>query len=166
MKIKTNYFLRNMVDLDITTFAEYLKSSDQNYVILVDDEPIVWAGDNNTPVIYGGEIDVQNELGEIGGLVYDGDEARLQEDYAVLTEFDFLVRFCKDALFEELSKEIKKVGEFDGVCHIFYPTKTEADLALYVGDDDKLSVHIGDGWGNLSDITEKTSPEFWQKFIS
>ena len=87
--------------------------------------------------------------------MYEDGEAKLAEGYEVLTEFDFLVRFCKDAVCDQIAKEVKKVGEFDGVSRIFYPTKTQADIALYVGDDDNLSIHIGDGWGNINQITDK-----------
>lgn len=152
-KIKQNYFLRNMVDCGIDNIARYLNTADQNYVIMVKGEPIVWAGDK-TPVIYGDEAAVQNELAELGALAFDNDEARVKDWAKVLTEFDFLVKYCKDALCEQIAKEIVMVGEFDGTCRIFYPTKTEADIALYVGGDDKVSFHIGDGWGNLSDISD------------
>ena len=84
MEFKHNYFLRNMVDLDIKSLAEYLKHSDVNYVIMVNDEPIVFAGDK-TPAVFGGEIDVQNELAECG-LVNENFEPK--EGGKVITELD------------------------------------------------------------------------------
>lgn len=101
MIIKTNYFLRNMVDLGIATIGEYLKSADQNYVILVNGKPIVWG--DKTPVVCGDEASLQNELSEMQGMDDDG---ALKEGWQVLTEFDFLVKFCKDALLMEIFKDM------------------------------------------------------------
>lgn len=102
MIIKTNYFLRNMVDLGIATIGEYLKSADQNYVILENGTPIVWG--DKTPVVYGDEASVIAELSEQG--VWNGDNSSLKEGWQVLTEFDFLVKFCKDALLTEIFKDM------------------------------------------------------------
>lgn len=102
MIIKTNYFLRNMVDLGIATIGEYFKSADQNYVILCKGKPIVWS--DKTPVIYGDEASVIAELSEQGA--WHGDNSSLKEGWEVLTEFDFLVKFCKEALLKEIFKDI------------------------------------------------------------
>ena len=111
MIFKTNYFLRNMVDLGIATIGEYLKSADQNYVILWKGVPIVWGGDM-TPVIYGDEASVTAELSEQGA--WNGDNSSLKEDWEVLTEFDFLVKFCKEAILKEIFKNVsdKEFADF------------------------------------------------------
>ena len=116
MEFKHNYFLRNMVDLDIKSLAEYLKHSDVNYVIMVNDEPIVFAGDK-TPAVFGGEIDVQNELAECE-LVNENFE--LKEGVKVLTESDFIKQFCIDAIEEAIIDLVKKKGDFDNNYYLFY----------------------------------------------
>ena len=102
MIIKTNYFLRDMAELGIATIGEYLKTADQNYIILENGKPIVW--DDKAPVVYGDEASLQNELSELG--VWSGDNSSLKEGWQVLTEFDFLVKFCKDALLTEIFKDM------------------------------------------------------------
>ena len=110
MRFKANYFLRNMVDLGIATLGEYLKSADQNYVILYKGEPNIWGDD--TPVIYGDEAGVIAELSEQGA--WNGDNSSLKEGWEVLTEFDFLVKYCKRAILNEIFKNIndKEFADF------------------------------------------------------
>lgn len=119
MKIKKNYFLRNCVDL-AKSLSDYLTDADNNYVILNLGEPLVWG--DKSPVIFGDEMALLNELGEIGGLSDDGE--RLCPEYEVLTEQDFIYRYCLDGLAEWFKAKAKEIGENDGVCNVIWLDKT------------------------------------------
>ncbi len=139
MEFKHNYFLRNMVDLDIKSLAEYLKHSDVNYVIMVNDEPIVFAGDK-TPAVFGGEIDVQNELAECE-LVNENFE--LKEGVKVLTESDFIKQFCMDAIEDWIIKKIIELNNYDGVCYIEYLDNSFNGVIDINGMTDILNLCVG-----------------------
>ena len=113
MEIKTNYFLRNMVDLEITTLSEYLKGAKFNYVILEKNVPIVW-GSDKTPVIYGGFEDVEAELVELKAYA-DKEETTLKPEFKLITEAKFIKDFCLDAIAEYLFEKVVKLKNFDGV---------------------------------------------------
>ncbi len=119
MDFKKNYFLRNMIDLE-KTLGEYLADADENYVILENGEPLIWVGDR-TPVIFGDEMGVLNELGEIKGLDDNGD---LLPNFKVMTEQDFIYEHCLSALADWFKDKAKEIGENDGVCNIIWLDKT------------------------------------------
>lgn len=122
MKIKKNYFLRNMVDLDIHSLAEYLSNADFNYVILEKNIPLVWASDNS-PVVYGGEMDVINELMELDAFA-DVEKCILKPEFKVITEQEFIETFCLDEIINYINKQTLCNGEFDGVNMIVYTDNT------------------------------------------
>ena len=111
---KKNYFLRNMIDLG-KTLGEYLTDADENYVILEKGEPLIWG--DRTPVIFGDEMGVLNELGEIGGLDDNGD---LLPNFKVMIEQEFIYKYCLSALEDWFKDKAKKIGEDYGVCHIIW----------------------------------------------
>ena len=139
MEIKKNYFLRNMVDLE-KSFAEYLSSADFNYVILEKNIPLVWASDK-TPVIYGGEIDVLNELVEIGAFE-DENMSILKPDFKVMTELDFIVTFCLDAVADYIAKKIITYGEFDGTNFVLNTDDSFNGIIDYHGMTDILGIYV------------------------
>ena len=140
MKIKTNYFLRNMVDLEITSVAEYLKNSDFNYVILEKNIPIVWASDN-TPVIYGGEMDVINELMELEAFV-DIENLILKPGFKVMTEQDFINSYCLDAIKNYIAKKVLCNGEFDGTNYVLNTDNTFNGIVNVYGVTDILGIYV------------------------
>ena len=118
MEIKTNYFLRNMVDLEMYTLSEYLKGAKFNYVILEKNVPIVW-GSDNSPVIYGGLEDVEDELVELKAYA-DKEETTLKPEFKVVTEAKFIKDFCLDAIGKYLFEKVVKLKNFDGVNYILH----------------------------------------------
>lgn len=113
MNIKTNYFLRNMIDLNIDSLSKYLEDADFNYVIVENlDCPIVWVSDRS-PVVFGDEAGVMQELYELG--LIDNENVR------VYTEAEFIADFCMDAIAKEIAKLIKEKGFYDGVNFIYQP---------------------------------------------
>ncbi len=110
MELKKNYFLRNMVDLE-KNLSTYLKDADFNYVILEKNIPLVWG--DKTPVVFGGEMDVINELMELDAFA-DVEKNILKPDFKVLTEQDFIETFCLDAVANYIAKLVISYGNFDG----------------------------------------------------
>ena len=117
MEIKTNYFLRNMVDLEITTLSEYLKGAKFNYVILEKNVPIVW-GSDKTPVIYSALV-VEAELVELKAYA-DEEKTTLKPEFKVVTEARFIKDFCLDAIAEYLFEKVVEMKNFDGVNYILH----------------------------------------------
>lgn len=114
MKIKKNYFLRNCVDL-AKSLSDYLTDADNNYVILNLGEPLVWG--DKSPVIFADEMALLNELEEIGGL---DDKGELKPDFKVMTEQDFIYRYCLDGIADWFKAKAKEIGENDGVCNVIW----------------------------------------------
>lgn len=114
MDFKKNYFLRNMIDLG-KTLGEYLTDADENYVVLEKGEPLVWG--DRSPVIFGDEMGVLNELGEIGGLDDNGD---LLPNFKVMIEQEFIYNYCLSALEDWFKAKAKVIGENDGVCNVIW----------------------------------------------
>ena len=139
MEIKTNYFLRNMVDLEITTLSEYLKGAKFNYVILEKNVPIVW-GSDKTPVIYGGFEDVEAELVELKAYA-DEEETTLKPEFKVITEAKFIKDFCLDAIAEYLFEKVVKLKNFDGVNYILHFDNTFNGIINLNGMTDILNVY-------------------------
>ena len=138
MDIKTNYFLRNMVDLDITSLGEYLKGAKFNYVILEKNVPIVW-GSDKAPVIYGGFEDVEAELVELKAYA-DEEELTLKPEFKVITEARFIKDFCLDAIAEYLFEKVVKLKKFDGVNYILHFDKTFNGVINLNGMTDILNI--------------------------
>lgn len=142
--IKSNYFLRNAVDCECS-LATYFENSPYNYLVLVDGIPLFWAGDY-TPVIFGSIEDAQVEINS-----YKDDKYT----YSIITEKEYLLNYCMDAIEETLIKHIKEKGEYDGNCHIkwldnsFYGVinldggYTDI-LGAFVGTDNLLSFLVSD----------------------
>jgi len=139
MKIKTNYFLRNMVDLDMYTLSEYLKGAKFNYVILEKNVPIVWSSDNS-PVIYGGLEDVEAELVELKAYA-DKEETTLKPEFKVITEARFIKDFCIDAISEYLFEKVVKLKNFDGVSYILHFDNTFNGIINIDGMTDILNTY-------------------------
>ena len=139
MEIKTNYFLRNMVDLEITTLSEYLKGAKFNFVILEKNVPIVW-GSDKTPVIYGGFEDVEAELVELKAYA-DEEETTLKPEFKVITEAKFIKDFCLDAIAEYLFEKVVKLKNFDGVNYILHFDNTFNGIINLNGMTDILNVY-------------------------
>jgi len=139
MKIKTNYFLRNMVDLEITTLSEYLKGAKFNYVILEKNVPIVW-GSDNSPVIYGGLVDIDDELVELKAYA-DEEKLTLKPEFKVITEARFIKDFCLDAIAEYLFKKVVETKNFDGVNYILHFDKTFNGIININGMTDILNIY-------------------------
>lgn len=104
---KTNYFLRNMVDLNINSLNEYIKNTPYNFVIIVDNIPLIWGGDS-TPVIYGGKEDLYAEL---DNLYADNGK---KNNIEVITEWEFINKYCIKDITDYLISKIKKHNVFDG----------------------------------------------------
>lgn len=139
MKFRTNYFLRNMIDLDIATLSEYLAGSEFNYVIVENGYPIVWASDN-CPVVFGGEEDAFEELYALG-LVNDKGNV---SDYArVYTELEFIEDFCMDAIEDWIIKKIIELNNYDGVCYIEYLDSSFNGVIDINGMTDILNLCVG-----------------------
>lgn len=139
MKIRTNYFLRNMIDLDIATLSEYLAGSEFNYVIVENGYPIVWASDN-CPVVFGGEEDVLTELYTLGLCDADGN---VYDNARVYTEAEFIEDFCMDAIENWIIKKVIELNNYDGVCYIEYLDSSFNGVIDINGMTDILNLCVG-----------------------
>ena len=89
-----DYFVAVAEELEISV-SDYYKHSKYNYVIIEDgDWLFTWDGDN-TPVIYGGMVDVEQEL-----------EGEDMSKFTIMTEKDFIDTYCKDEITIALANEI------------------------------------------------------------
>ena len=134
--------------------GEYLSHADFNYVIFYKGDVDVWR--DGSPIIYGGEIDVLNEIGQSNGLDENGN---ITKDFEVMTEWDFICKYCLDWLITYLADTIANNddNEFDGSCWIHWfdtgfwgcinldEGKYTDILGAYVGEDGALSFSICDG---------------------
>ena len=150
IKIKKDYFKKNMVDLECNV-KDYILNSEFNYVILENGVPFVWA--DNSPVVFGDENSAISELLELHIINEDNDV--IPNNIRIMTEFEFLVEFCYNELVTILANEIcnNDDNEYDGVCWIhwfdskFYNLinieNTYIDiLGAYVGEDGNLSFSV------------------------
>lgn len=147
MDFKKNYFLRNMVDLEINSLSEYLEGADYNYVIFEKNVPIIW-GSDKTPVIYGGETDVYAELDALCALKEDG--VSLKEDFKVMTEQDFIETFCLDAVAEYLYKKVMNVKYFDGVNYMLHFDNSFNGIVNINGMTDILNIYCDETNKNVN----------------
>lgn len=130
MEIKQNYFLVNAIDLE-KNVENYLVDSKYNYVIIIDNEPLVWG--NRTPVVYGGMEDVEQYLDTITEGVVE-----------VITEWDFICKYCKDALEKWFIDFTKKKGENDGNCIIYFLDNLNNVIHIDNMFTDILNMSIGE----------------------
>lgn len=136
MELKKNYFLRNMVDVE-KNLSTYLKDADFNYVILEKNIPLVWG--DKTPVVFGGEIDVQNELVELNALNENG---TLKDDFKVMTELEFIETFCLNEVVNFIKKKTLCDGVFDGVNMIVNTDDTFNNLVKFENMTDILGIYV------------------------
>ena len=127
MELKKNYFLRNMVDLE-KNLSTYLKDADFNYVILEKNIPLVWG--DKTPVVFGGEDDVKNELAELDAL---NEKGTLKDDFKVMTELEFIETFCLNEVVNFIKKKILCDGVFDGANMVVNTDDTFEDMIDILG---------------------------------
>ena len=144
---KKNYVEGAAKELTMSV-GEYLKNADFNYVISHKGKVDTWRDGN--PVIYGGEIDVLNEIGQSNGLDENGN---ITKDFEVMTEWDFICKYCLDWLITYLANSIANNddNEYDGNCWIHWTNgfnnaikiDSYTDiLGAYVGYDGALSFLI------------------------
>lgn len=144
---KKNYVEAAAKELNMSV-GEYLKNADFNYVIFYLGKVDVWADGN--PVIYGDEMGVIAEIQQSNGLDENGNPTA---DWDVMTEWDFICKYCLDWLITYLANYIcnDDDNEYDGVCWIHWlngfnysiniDSYTDI-LGAYVGGDGALSFLI------------------------
>lgn len=152
MNIKTNYFLRNMIDLDKFSIADYLMDAEFNYVIIENNVPIVWASDNS-PVVLGGEEDTYVELEAIGGL---DDKGNINSHFRIMTELEFIMDFCLDAITEFLYNKVVLLNEFDGTNYLQYFDKSFNGVCDINGMTDVLTIYSDTENKNISFLVSDT----------
>lgn len=147
---KINFVEEASRELKISV-GEYLKTADFNYVIFYKGKVNTWQ--DGSPVIYGDEMGVIDEIQQSNGLDENGN---LTADWSVMTEWDFICKYCLDWLITYLANYIRNDNdnEYDGVCWIHWLDKgfwgainiddgkyTDI-LGAYVGEDGALSFLI------------------------
>ena len=145
---KTNFVEKAASELGVSV-GEYLKNADFNYVIFYKGKVDTW--EDGSPVIYGDEMGVIAEIQQSNGLDENGN---LTADWNVMTEWDFICKYCLDWLSTYLANYIfnDDSTEYDGVCWIHWLDKgfygainidSYTDiLGAYVGEDGALSFLI------------------------
>ena len=144
---KTNFVEEASRELGISV-GEYLKNADFNYVIFYKGKVDTWKDGN--PVIYGDEMGVIAEIEQSNGLDENGNPT---SDWSVMTEWDFICKYCLDWLVAYLANYIcnDNSNEYDGVCWIHwlngFNNSINIDsytdiLSAYVGEDGTLSFLI------------------------
>lgn len=103
MEFKKNYFLANAIDND-KSIPQYVNDADENYVVLWDDEPLVWG--DGSPVIFGSEVDYLNELENCEGYLGKDENDEFINNIVILTEQDFLLKYCTEELCEYILKAL------------------------------------------------------------
>lgn len=144
---KTNFVEKAASELGISV-GEYLKNADFNYVIFYKGKVDTW--EDGSPVIYGDEMGVIAEIEQSNGLDENGN---LTADWNVMTEWDFICKYCLNWLSTYLANYIRNDNdnEYDGVCWIHwlngFNNSINIDsytdiLSAYVGEDGTLSFLI------------------------
>ena len=144
---KTNFVEKAASELGVSV-GEYLKNADFNYVIFYKGKVDAW--EDGSPVIYGDEMGVIAEIQQSNGLDENGN---LTADWNVMTEWDFICKYCLDWLSTYLANYIRNdnSNEYDGVCWIHwlngFNNSINIDsytdiLGAYVGEDGALSFLI------------------------
>lgn len=144
---KTNFVEKAASELGVSV-GEYLKNADFNYVIFYKGKVDTW--EDGSPVIYGDEMGVIAEIEQSNGLDENGN---LTADWNVMTEWDFICKYCLNWLSIYLANYIRNDNdnEYDGVCWIHwlngFNNSINIDsytdiLSAYVGEDGTLSFLI------------------------
>ena len=144
---KTNFVEKAASELGVSV-GEYLKNADFNYVIFYKGKVDTW--EDGSPVIYGDEMGVIAEIQQSNGLDENGN---LTADWNVMTEWDFICKYCLNWLSTYLANYIRNdnSNEYDGVCWIHwlngFNNSINIDsytdiLSAYVGEDGALSFLI------------------------
>ena len=98
IELNKKYFYTAAEDNGIS-LSEYFKCLDYNYVIIEGGEPFMWL--NGCPIIYGDLQEAKAEIAQTEGGI---------TDLSVITEKEFIGRFC----FDEYTEAIKKIAEEEG----------------------------------------------------
>ena len=165
---KTNFVEEASRELGMTV-GEYLKNADFNYVIFYKGKVDTW--EDGSPVIYGDEMSVIAEIQQSNGLDENGN---LTADWNVMTEWDFICKYCLNWLITYLANYIRNDNdnEYDGVCWIHWLDKgfwgainidegKYTDIVgAYVDDDGALSFSICDGGFMFNNVTFVGLSEF------
>lgn len=155
---KTNFVEEVARELKISV-GEYLKYTRSKYVIFYKGK--VDTLDDGNPFIYNDETEVINEIKQSNGLDENGNP---NNDFNVMTEWDFICTYCKDWLITYLANNIcnNDDNEYDGTCWVhwfdngFYGAinldngKYTDILGAYVGQDGFLSFNVCNGNDNAT----------------
>ena len=170
---KTNFVEGAARELKISV-GEYLKYTDFNYVIFFKGKVDTWK--DGSPVIYGDEMEVIGEIQQSNGLDENGNPTA---DWSVMTEWDFICKYCLDWLITYLANYIcnNDDNEYDGNCWIHWLDKgfwgainlgdgkyTDI-LGAYVGADGALSFSVCDGRFMFDNVTFVGLSEFSNDII-
>lgn len=165
---KTNFVEEASRELGISV-GEYLKNADFNYVIFYKGKVDAW--EDGSPVIYGDEMSVIAEIEQSNDLDENGNPT---SDWSVMTEWDFICKYCLDWLVAYLANYIcnDDSNDYDGICWIHWLDKgfwgainiddgkyTDI-LGAYVDDDGALSFSICDGGFMFDNVTFVGLSEF------
>lgn len=159
MELKKNYFLRNMVDVE-KNLSTYLKDADFNYVILEKNIPLVWG--DKTPIVFGGEIDVQNELVGLDALNENG---TLKDDFKVMTELEFIETFCLIEVVNFIKKKTLCDGVFDGVNMVVNTDNTFNNLVNFNNMTDILGIYANMNGHDEPSVLVSSNDDTKKEFI-
>ena len=165
---KTNFVEEASRELGMSV-GEYLKNADFNYVIFYKGKVDAWK--DGSPVIYGDEMSVIAEIEQSNGLDENGNPT---SDWSVMTEWDFICKYCLDWLVAYLANYIcnDDSNDYDGICWIHWLDKgfwgvinindgkyTDI-LGAYVDEDGALSFSVCDGEFMFDNVTFVGLSEF------
>ena len=165
---KTNFVEEASRELGMSV-GEYLKNADFNYVIFYKGKVDAWK--DGSPVIYGDEMSVIAEIEQSNGLDENGNPT---SDWSVMTEWDFICKYCLDWLVAYLANYIcnDDSNDYDGICWIHWLDKgfwgvinindgkyTDI-LGAYVDEDGALSFSVCDGGFMFDNVTFVGLSEF------
>ena len=159
MELEKNYFLRNMVDME-KNLSTYLKDAEFNYVILEKNIPLVWG--DKTPVVFGGEIDVQNELVGLDALNENG---TLKDDFKVMTELEFIETFCLSEVVNYIKKKTLCDGEYDGTNMVVNTDNTFNNLVNFDNMTDILGIYANMNGHEEASVLVSSNDDTKKEFI-
>lgn len=159
MELKKNYFLRNMVDME-KNLSTHLKDAEFNYVILEKNIPLVWG--DKTPVVFGGEDDVQNELVGLDALNENG---TLKDDFKVMTELEFIETFCLSEVVNFIKKKTLCDGVFDGVNMVVNTDNTFNNLVNFDNMTDILGIYANMNGHEEASVLVSSNDDTKKEFI-
>lgn len=161
MEFKKNYFLDNIKELGINSLSEYLKNSPYNYVILENNVPLVFASDN-APVIYGGIEDVNEQLNELAGYKNDA----VKDNFRILTERNFIISFCLDAVADYIAKKVIIHGKFDGTNYVLNTDDSFNGIINIDGMTDILGIYASNNSNSELSILISSRDDKKREFIT